>query len=75
MNLLHDSGTGSKIEHPPQDPQENGYISGRPTRQQQSYGAIISIIIIVVIVVLGALYTGSKRLTQDSVIPTDSTQQ
>ena len=56
-------------------PVDNSYMSGRPTRQQQSYGAIISIAIIVLIVVVGAFYTWGKRLADNSTETTNVIQQ
>ena len=37
-----------------------------PTREQQSWGALISIVIIVLMIIVGALYAWGKRITERS---------
>lgn len=61
------------MENTPQT--ETGYMNGRPTKRQQSYGAIISIIIIVAVIVVGAFYTWGKRLAKDEAAAAQSTTQ
>ena len=64
MRPLRASGIIQTMENLPET--DNTYMSGRPTKRQQSYGAIVSIIIIVIIVVVGAFYTWGKRLAEDA---------
>jgi len=37
---------------------------GRPTKKQQSYGALVSIVIIVAIIVIGAFYIWGQRISE-----------
>ena len=50
----------------PAAPHSSPTLSGMPSKQRQSWGAVISIVIIVAMVVTGAFYAWGKRISEQN---------
>ncbi len=53
----------------------SGALSGVPSPQEQSWGAVISIIIIVLMIVIGAFYAWGKRIAEENALIAPTTSE